>query len=238
MRDRVEPHRVRRAVSVSAQPGATLGAAVYRELCDKLIAGDFAPGEKVSLRSLAETLGTSVMPVREAVARLVADGALAVSPSRSVSVPVMTLAAFEELTEVRIAIEGFAAECAAMRRQPEDLSALQRFDAAFRAECVRAEPDTMAAMRANRDFHFSLYGAAKLPRLVNIIAGLWLQVGPLLNLDMRSSPERLSIGGAEAHHGACLEAVADGDGPRARAALTRDLQNAAAFIAGTGRLPD
>ena len=217
--------------------GSTLGAKVYAELCDKLIGGELPPGQKISLRSLANTLGTSVMPVREAVARLVADGALAVSPSRSISVPIMTLAAFEELTEVRIAVEGFAAERAAEAHRTADLAAMKRYDAAFRHQCTRAEPDTMAATRVNRDFHFALYGGARLPRLTKIIAGLWLQVGPLLNLDMRSSPERLTMGGAEARHAACLAAVLARDGAAARGALVGDIANAAAFIASTGRLP-
>lgn len=233
----VETQDVREALLHPA-PGATLGARIYAELCDRLIAGDFSPGEKVSLRTLAEALGTSVMPVREAVARLVADGALEVSPNRAVSVPVMTLSAFRELTEVRIAVEGEAAEKAAAKRRPADLTAIRRYDAAFRHQCTRAEPDTLAAIRANRDFHFSLYRAAQLPRLVKIIAGLWLQVGPLLNLDMRTSPERLRLSGAEAQHGACLAAVAEGDGARARAALIGDIENTAAFIVSTAGLPD
>lgn len=218
-------------------PGATMGARIYAELSDRLVAGDFAPGEKVSLRTLAESLGTSVMPVREAVARLVADGALAVSPNRAVSIPLMTLADFRELTAVRIAVEGFAAECAARNRRSGDLALLRRYDAAFRHQCTREMPDAVAAIHANRDFHFSLYRAAQMPRLVKIIAGLWLQIGPLLNLDMRSSPERLRMGGAERHHGACLAAIAAGDGAGARAALVGDIENTAAFIADTAGLP-
>jgi len=178
-----------------------------------------------------------VMPVREAVARLVADGALTVAPNRAVTVPIMTLAAFRELTDVRIAVEGFAAERAASARSAADLVMIRRFDAAFRYQCRAAEPDPAAAMAANRDFHFAVYAASRLPRLVKIISGLWLQVGPLLNLDMRLSPERLTIGGAEAHHGRCLAAIADGDGAAARQAMTADIGNAAAFIESTGRLP-
>lgn len=227
-----------RATPNDERPRATLGAAAYAELADRLIAGDFAPGEKISLRRLAETLGTSVMPVREAVARLVADEALMVLPNRAVSVPVTTLAAFRQLTEVRVAVEGFAAERAAESREPDDIAAMRRHDAAFRGQCGLAEPDTDVAIRANRDFHFSLYRAARLPPLLKIIAGLWLQVGPILNLDVRFSAARLSMGGAEAYHAACLAAVVAGDGARARASLVGDIENTAAFIASTGWLPD
>lgn len=218
-------------------PG-TLGGQVYAELCDRLIGGELPPGEKISLRSLAEALGTSVMPVREAVSRLVADGALTVSPNRAVSVPVMTLSAFRELTTVRIAIEGFAAERAALGADAAALGSIRRFDAAFRRQCGLDAPDAAAAMRANREFHFAVYGAGELPALVKIISGLWLKVGPVLNFDMRLSPQRLRPGGAEAHHARCVEAIARRDPGAARAAITGDIEAAAAFIASTGWLPE
>lgn len=216
----------------------TLGEQVYAELCDRLIAGELAPGEKLSLRSIAEMLGTSIMPVREAVSRLVADGALTVLPNRAVSVPVMTRERFGELTAVRIAVEGFAAERAASARSDADLAAIRRCDAAFRRETASAAPDLRAAVRANRDFHFAVYAAAGLPTLVSMIAGLWLRIGPVLNLDMRASPERLASGGAQACHARLVAAIAEGDGEAARRALADDIEAAAAFIAATGRLSD
>lgn len=217
---------------------ATLGARAYEALCDRLMGGEIAPGEKVSLRTLADGLGTSVTPVREAVARLVADGALEVSPNRAVAVPMMTLAAFRELTTVRIAVEGFAAQTAATAASAADLSTIVAHDAAFRAECASDRPDAAAALRANRDFHFAVYAAAGLPTLVAIIKTLWLKVGPVLNLDMRQSPPRVAMGAAEAHHAQCLDALRRHDGSAARDAIRGDIERTAAFIASTGRLPD
>ena len=215
---------------------ATLGTKVYEALCRRLVGGELAPGEKLSLRSIAEQLGTSVMPVREAVSRLVVDGALEVSPNKAVAVPVMTHAAFCELTTVRVAIEGFAAEQAAYNHHSSDIVRLTEQDAAFRHECRAALPDRVAALRANRDFHFTLYRAADLPTLIPIITGLWLKIGPVLNLDMRLSSHRLAIGGAEAHHRRCLDALRRRDGAAARAAIRQDIETTAALIASTGRL--
>ena len=56
----------------------TLGERAYAQLSDLLISGRLAPGEKLSLRAAADVLGVSIMPVREAVSRLVADKALEV----------------------------------------------------------------------------------------------------------------------------------------------------------------
>lgn len=215
----------------------TLGERVYAALRELLIAGELAPGEKLSLRSVAEMLGTSMMPVREAVARLVADDALEVTPSRAVRVPLMTVPKFRELTVVRIAVEGFAAEQAALHRDERDLAAMRRFDEGFRREAKSARPNATKAVRVNKDLHFAVYGAARLPALVAIIEGLWLKIGPVINLDIKLSSGRLATGGAEAHHARLVAAIERRDGDEARAALVADIRGAAAFIEATGRLP-
>lgn len=217
---------------------ATLGDRVYAELRALLIAGELAPGERLSLRRVADQLGTSMMPVREAVSRLAADDALEVLPNRSVRVPLMNAGQFRELTRVRIAIEGFAAEEAARLRGEADLAAIAAHDAVFRAEAHAENPDFERAVRANKDLHFAVYAATQLPTLVSIIEGLWLRVGPVLNLDMRVSGQRLAEGTAERHHARLVAAIRERNGPSARAALVADIEEAARFIAGSGRLPE
>ncbi|GJD52433.1 HTH-type transcriptional regulator McbR [Methylobacterium crusticola] len=215
----------------------TLGTRVYDALRSLLIAGELAPGERLSLRRVADQLGTSMMPVREAVSRLVADEALEVLPNRAVSVPLMDAAKFRELTRVRIAIEGFAVEEAALRCGPADLALIARHDAAFRCEALAPAPDLERAVRANKELHFAAYAAAGLPSLRAIIEGLWLRIGPVLNLDMRVSARRLAEGGAEAHHARLVAALRAGDATAARAALVADITGTAAFIEASGRLP-
>jgi DNA-binding GntR family transcriptional regulator len=77
----------------------TLGERAYAKLADLLISGRLAPGEKLSLRAAADVLGVSIMPVREAVSRLIADKALEVTPNRAVRVPLMSAAQFRDLTK-------------------------------------------------------------------------------------------------------------------------------------------
>jgi DNA-binding GntR family transcriptional regulator len=216
----------------------TLGQQVYAELRELLMAGELAPGDKLSLRAVAGRLGVSMMPVRQAVSRLVTDDALEVLPNRAVSVPVMTIAKFRELTRVRVAVEGFAAEEGALARSDADLHALAMHEAAFRREAQSHTPDLARAVRANKDLHFAVYAAAGLPALVAIIEGLWLRIGPVLNLDMKVSGERLAQGGAADQHARALAAIAARDGPAARAAIVADITAAAAFIEASGRLPD
>src|SRR6201999_4039621 len=82
---------------------------VYRTLRGLLTTGGFQPGETVSLRNLAKRLGTSAMPVREAVNRLIAEQALQMMPNRQVIVPRMTRKKYFELVQVRQLLEGLVA---------------------------------------------------------------------------------------------------------------------------------
>ncbi|MCK8786139.1 GntR family transcriptional regulator [Roseomonas sp. NAR14] len=214
----------------------TLGASVHGRLAELLIAGRLAPGERLSLRDTAAALGVSVMPVREAVARLVADGALEVAPNRAVRVPLMPRGRFLALAETRIAVEGLAAARAATARSAAELAAIRRAEAAFRAMAGQARPDLQRAVALNRDVHFRIYEACGLAPLRDIIAGLWLKVGPVLNLDLRSDPARLRQGSALRCHAAALAAIEAGDAAAARAAIVADIEEAAAYIVARGGL--
>lgn len=229
----------RKAAPPSAAPpeaDGTLGSRVSAMLRDRLIGGAFQPGDKLSLRSLAQEFGVSMQPVRHAVAGLIGDEALEVAPNRAVRVPVMTAMKFEELTAIRLAIEGFAVETAARSRSAEDLASIRRFDRAFRRECRSPAPDSERAVRANQALHFAAYRAARMPALMAIIESLWLRIGPVLNLDMRASPQRLQMGQAESCHAALLAGLEEGSAAKARAALERDIRSAAAFIRSRGVL--
>ena len=216
----------------------TLANLAYERLSDLLVSGRLAPGDKVSLRSTAEILGTSMMPVREAVTRLVADAALEVTPNRAVRVPIMSAARFRDLTKVRMSVEGLAAAEAALHAGPAELDAIARAEALFRAESARSVPDLSSAVALNRDFHFALYSAAGSPILLDIIRALWLKAGPVINLDLRANPERLKTGGAVGFHRALLDAIRSRDPDAARTALVGDVGGAADFILSRSSLPD
>jgi len=214
----------------------TLAESAYAHLRELLISGRVAPGERLSLRDLSEALGVSVMPVREAVSRLIADRALEVAPNRAVRVPLMTRAQFRELAIVRAGVEGWAAAVAATARNPAQIDAIARAEAAMRR--AESAPDLGHAVALNRDFHFSLYRASGLPTLVEMIGGLWLKAGPVINLDLRHSRDRLSAGHALRCHAAALAAIRAGDAEGARAAVAEDITRAADFIIDKGGLPE
>ena len=217
----------------------TLGERAYAKLADLLISGRLAPGEKLSLRAAADVLGVSIMPVREAVSRLVADKALEVTPNRAVRVPLMSAAQFRDLTKVRIAIEGHAAAQAALHRdsrRPRRRS--PRAEEAMRAESESSAPDLPRAVELNKTFHFAVYEAAHSPILVEIIRALWLKAGPVINLDLRANPERLAKGDAIRFHADVRKAIAAGNGEAAQAGIAGDIRGAADFILSRGGLAD
>jgi DNA-binding GntR family transcriptional regulator len=214
----------------------TLGERAYAQLADLLISGRLAPGERLSLRTAAEVLGVSIMPVREAVSRLVADRALEVMPNRAVRVPLMSVAQFRDLTKVRIAIEGHAAAQAALQRNDDDLAAIARAEEAMRAESMKSRPDLPRAVELNKTFHFAVYEAARSPILVEIIRALWLKAGPVINLDLRANPERLAKGDAIRFHANVRKAIAEGDAAAAQAGIAADISGAAEVIVSRGGL--
>ena len=89
---------------------ATLNDEVYHELRRAIMSGAIEPGSTMTIRGLAQSFGISLMPVRQALNRLVAEHVLVLLPNRSVALPRIDAARFREITRIRVALEGLAAE--------------------------------------------------------------------------------------------------------------------------------
>jgi DNA-binding GntR family transcriptional regulator len=210
-------------------PRAPVHDKVYQAIQEGLIGGRFVPGRSVTLRGLAEILGVSPMPVRAAVARLVAEGALAMTPTRRVSVPAMTPGRFDELVRARILLESEAAVRAMPDIDAGRLAALEAHD--LRLEACLAADDASGYMEANHAFHFGIYEASPSLVLVPLIAGLWLQFGPF----MRLVYERLDMTTLVDQHERALEAIRRRDAAGLRAAIEADIRDGMRII-GTAAL--
>jgi DNA-binding GntR family transcriptional regulator len=205
----------------------TLQARVYEEIRGALIRGHFAPGESVSIRQLAKDLGTSPMPVREAVHRLVSERALEMRGARSLRVPLLTREKFKDLTRVRCLVEPPAAGLAATRISPEQLAVLDRENARLMRAIKKVSLPQM--LESNRAFHFTIYEAAGSPILLQVIDSLWLQIGPYLQALFQRYQERLEATGTERVSAELLAAIKKGDAAKARRIRERDIQAAAAW---------
>jgi len=173
-----------------AQRGAAPGRGalqdrVLAELRHGLMVGALAPGQTITLRRLAQILGTSPMPVREAINQLTAANALEILPNRSVAVPRMGPGRFKDLTQARQALEGLAAERACANVTPELLRRLTAINGKLH-EAIRGR-NILGCLAMNQEFHFTLYAAARSEILSPMIESLWLQAGPIMYLSLTSS---------------------------------------------------
>ncbi|CAN7145453.1 GntR family transcriptional regulator [Cupriavidus necator] len=214
----------------------TLSRDVYTQLRDLLISGQMMPGEQISLRNIAAALNVSVMPVREAVHRLVAEQALELTPNRALRVPRMSVSQFEEITKIRIQLEGLATATAAERISDEELKQVQALHRRFADEMSKRSPDGADVIAANQAFHFAVYAAARMPILLQMIESQWLRIGPILNHDLRSGSRRVEERVAVKHHDNLIEALRRHDSAAACAALRGDIESAAAYIVSAGVL--
>ena len=171
-----------------------------------------------------------VMPVREAIQRLVAEQALEVAPNRAVRVSTMTVSQFREITSIRIHLEGMAVRKAALAGDAALIKALTRLNVFIEQEMKQSRPDAARIIAANKALHFAVYEAARMPLLLGMIETLWLRVGPILNYDLRSGSSRTVERVAVAHHAQLIEALSRHDPDAAALALEGDIASAAAFI--------
>jgi DNA-binding GntR family transcriptional regulator len=201
----------------------TLHDRAYDEIKKAIMSGAIMPGSTITIRALAAALGTSPMPVRDALSRLVAERALELLPTRSVSLPVMTVEKFSEIATLRVAIEGLVAEAGTGRLAPSALIAMTQLNEEMTRPKIRRSP---AYLAKNQEFHFALYQAAEMPVAMAIIESLWLQTGPLLNHVMNEH----GFQAASDHHGAALAALKRRDGAGVRRAIQEDITEAAQTI--------
>jgi DNA-binding GntR family transcriptional regulator len=200
----------------------TVQERVYAVLRARLMRGGFEPGQKLKIADLAEALGTSAMPVREALNRLAAERAIESMPNRSVRVPALSRECLQDLMEARFAVEGLAVARAASNMTVETLTSLRQLIVAQTE--TDAEHVSEGSAEQNRTFHFTIYRQSGSTVLPPIIESLWLQFGPYL----RVASERFDgrDGRGTNFHVEIVEALSRGDGESARAALESDIGRA------------
>jgi len=201
---------------------------VYLEIVRALMSGQFEPGHKLTSRKLAKELGTSDMPVRSALLRLQALRALRALPNGTMEVPLMTERGFLQLTDARIVLEGAATERAAQLINGNNLRSLRRHCADLTA-AARAG-DIGLYLRVNYDFKFSIYRHCGNDEMIFLIETLWMQVGPFLRNLVGGFGGDLSAILEIDYHEEALAAIEEKDGPRAAAAIVRDIAEGAKHL--------
>ncbi|MFW2544135.1 GntR family transcriptional regulator [Primorskyibacter sp. 2E107] len=197
---------------------------VYRTLRDMVLFGELAPGQAVTIQGLVADLGTGMTPVREALRRLTAEGALEALGNRRIVVPQLTAPAVEEMTRARTALEPMLARHAAERAGPADIAALAETDS--RLDQAIARGDIGAYLKENHQFHAQFNALAQAPIITALVESLWLRFGPSLRVvcgqvGTRNLPDR---------HKELLDALERRDGAAAAVAIEKDVVQGMSLI--------
>ncbi|MBW6400185.1 GntR family transcriptional regulator [Roseomonas sp. HJA6] len=204
----------------------TLSEKVYARLRSALVGGRLVPGQKLVHRQLALELGVSPTPVREALLRLVSDGALDLDARGIAWVPRLPPDRYAEIMELRVMLEGRAAAQAALLATAADIAGLRAIHA--RVMEARRIGDGAVLLAENERFHFGVIALARMPVLQRLVESLWTQAGPTISL-LSGLPRPVSPSGHP--HDDLLHALAERDPDAARAAVERDLREHAVIVA-------
>lgn len=218
-----------RESSTRARSQMPLNDQIHQKLRWNLASGIYKPGQRLSTRTLAKEFGTSSMPVREALKRLVAERILIVEPNSAYRVPFIDRNRGIQLFEIRKMLEALATRYAVPRLSPVQVDLLRKVDNDMIAAMERRDPQGYFA--ANYSFHFLIYSAADSPDLVALIEGLWMQIGPFFAsiLDIKTYNE-----GWKVYHQDVIDAIRAGDAEAAAAAIERDVDSAKSYFLSSG----
>lgn len=206
----------------------------YIALRDMVLFGELAPGDAVTIEGLVARLGLGMTPVREAIRRLIAEGALQLQGNRRVCVPRLSEPALDDLGYAREAVETRLAEQGASRCDGAVIDRLRAID--MRLDRAISAGDIPAYLRANHEFHFALYSCAGSDVLQALAASLWLRFGPSLRV-VCHGPDGADARGADGgilhmpdHHKRALAALETGDSAALTSALRDDIAQGVANI--------
>lgn len=199
---------------------------VYRGLRTRIMHGDIDPGQALTLRGLGREFGMSMTPVREAINRLSAEGALTVSGSGRISTPELSNERIEELAALRALIEVELASRALPRAHLALIDRLQTINSSVGDAAARG--DAVGYIRSNLEFHRTLYLRAQAPAMLAMAETVWLQLGPT----MRALYMRLNRKDPPEYHRLILQALRAGDEPGLRLAVRIDVTQGLRMIQG------
>lgn len=208
-----------------ADSSLTAHERVYRTLRARVMHGLAAPGESLTLRGIAADFGVSMTPAREAVRRLVAEGALKLSASGRVSTPELSSERIEELAALRALLEPELASRALPRAHLALIDRMTAINGVIEEMIVKG--DSSGYVRTNLEFHRTLYLRAQAPAMLALVETVWLQAGPT----MRLLYERMQRRQAGEIHRKIIAALRAGDDPGLRLAIRMDVTQGLRMLA-------
>ena len=205
------------SIATIKEPNQAAHDYVYRGLRTRIMHGEILPATSMTLRGIGKDYSVSMTPAREAVRRLIAEGALMLSPSGRVSTAELTNDRIEELAVMRSLIEVELASRALPRAHIALIDRLKTINASV-SQAIAAH-DPVAFIKTNLEFHRTLYLRAQAPAMLATAETVWLQLGPT----MRALYGKLQRKEPPHFHRIILSALSAGDEPGLRVAVRSDV---------------
>ena len=199
----------------------TVASFVTEELRAAVLDGRYPAGSRLDQQALAEELGVSIIPVRESLRQLEAEGFVYITPRRGAFVVEQTASEVMELYKIRAVLEAFATREAVPQLTSDDLDKLQTLS----DELVRLAKGNSREQwtTVNRAWHFTLYGAAKSPLLMQSLGALWDRCRLTSHAYVRDPRHRVT---SSADHARILKAARRGDAEQAAQIVTEHVHRA------------
>jgi len=170
---------------------------VMARLRTMLITGALAPGSRIDQADLVRRFDVSIVPIREALARIASAGLVEIVPHRGVFVVNVSAEELVDLYAVREMLEEQAAMLAVDRMAESDIAALEGVAAAMARAARKSELDEF--LKLNREFHFTVYRASKRRHMLQVIEQLWDLSARYAHLQLHAVPDRAMESMAEVH---------------------------------------
>jgi DNA-binding GntR family transcriptional regulator len=201
----------------------TLGAQVYHLLRDRILRGEIAGGSRLIQGPLSEEIGTSRIPVRDALKRLESDGLVKCDETGRYSVVQFSTEDAEEVYAIRRQLEPFAVELAAKAMTSEAMGEIKSLFNELTKAARRRQLEKY--IEINTSFHMAIYEASGMVRLVRIIRGLYSGVPSLTPIVLEGRIVR-----SQEEHAEIVDRLAARDGAGAARAMDRHIENALAEL--------
>jgi DNA-binding GntR family transcriptional regulator len=197
----------------------TKNAYAYEEMRRRILSGEIPQGSVLSQAQLAQEIGVSTTPLREALRRLAAEGLVQLESHRDARVASLTAEEARDLYVIRENLDPLAAGLAAQSRTPADIANIQ---ATLEQLTPLNDAADLAAMTLHRQFHRAIYTASHNPLLIGILEGLWDKADRYRQIGLQSQKDsendRIRV---QEEHTQIADAVIAGDAVRAREIMQR-----------------
>jgi DNA-binding GntR family transcriptional regulator len=208
----------------------------YTRVRERILSGALGPGSVIAQARLAEEIGISTTPLREALRRLASEGLVELGAHRDARVAPLAAEEARDLLEMRRSLDPLAAALAAERRTRADIAILRQTAAAL--EPLPRDPD-VDQLIAHRRFHAAIYHAAHNDILIETLNGLWDKSDRYRRLALETDRDQAAVDQKAAEHQALLACVVAGDSEGAAAVMREHIATSlGAQVAWRLRKPD